>query len=445
VPDSTISNSYVADGDVDSESDAGGFIGELNNGTVTSSSYWDSDTITVIEGGEDQGNQSDAGTDLSTTEMTGLNATENMEGFVFPNSEGTWHVTSSYPALEWQDTESFYAVTIEDTNSPVDEGDTLEVTTSVRTLAADGTQTVELRDTDFDDDQWDTDEISLTSGESTETVFEWSTATGDAGTGLVSVHSDNETDSQEVTIEEVSTSGGGGGGSSSGSDTTTPSEDDSDGSYEPEQADETVGDTRTTVDESEPDIDIDRTIEDSDPESSGTTIDTSDEAGFVESVTITDEETTGSVSVREHSTERVVDWVSSSLSVQLDDDVRSYGTVADITVSDEAGESTAETAARSDLEGTQTISKSLTTSLSTTRPTTARNNSRPLSMKSQTIEYGLAPRLRASRCSPSLNSTNKKEADDGAEETDDTIPGFGAVVTLVALITVLALAKRRTL
>jgi len=50
----------------------------------------------------------------------------------------------------------------------------------------------------------------------------------------------------------------------------------------------------------------------------GVTVDTSDEASTVESITPADEETTGSVSVREYSDQSVVDSTSNSLSAQLD-------------------------------------------------------------------------------------------------------------------------------
>jgi len=152
---------------------------------------------------------------------------------------------------------------------------------------------------------------------------------------------DDETDDDDDT-----TAGGGGGG---GGGTAPVSDDDetdeSDDTDDTDEAEDTIEATRETVDQSEPDIDIERTIEDSDPETPGVTVDTSDEASTVESITFADEETTGSVSVREYSDQSVVDSTSNSLSAQLDQDVRSVGTVADITVSDNAGEPAADTAA----------------------------------------------------------------------------------------------------
>jgi PGF-CTERM protein len=71
--------------------DGGGFVGE-NFGTVTDA-YWDR---------ESSGRSfSDAGTGLTTDEMTGNAAQTTMTGFDFP---GTWRtLTGAYPALAWQD------------------------------------------------------------------------------------------------------------------------------------------------------------------------------------------------------------------------------------------------------------------------------------------------------------------------------------------------------
>jgi len=74
-------------------------------------------------------------------------------------------------------------------------------------------------------------------------------------------------------------------------------------------------------------------------------VDVSDETETVESITFADEETTGSVSVREYSDESVVETTSQSLSAQLDQDVQAVGTVADITVADDEGEPAPDTAA----------------------------------------------------------------------------------------------------
>jgi PGF-CTERM protein len=213
------------------------------------------------------------GIDLTTAQMTGANAANTMDGFAFPanNSDGTWHVTNSYPAFSWQDTTAFYSVTIEETTSPVDEGDTLSVTTNVMNLAANGsTQTIRLNDTGFSNVQQDSNNTTLATGEFSQMILEWSTTDGDTGTGLLSVYSDNETVSQEVTIRKVSApsggSGGSGGGSSSGSD-----DESDDGTVEDDEPEEVTDDPTDESDDGPDDIEPAVTAEDSEPETDAET------------------------------------------------------------------------------------------------------------------------------------------------------------------------------
>ncbi len=130
-------------------------------------------------------------------------------------------------------------------------------------------------------------------------------------------------------------------GSPSGGSAPVDDEDDVD----PDEPEETIQDTREVVEQADPDIDTEREIEDSDPDTPGVTVDTSDETTTIESITFTDEGTTGSVNVREYSDESVTESVSNSLSSQLGQDVRSVGSVADITVTDDDGEPAPDTAA----------------------------------------------------------------------------------------------------
>ena len=135
------------------------------------------------------------------SEMTGLNATGNMSAFAFSDGDGTWHVVEGdYPALAWEDTEAFFGVNITETNSPINEGDTLEVTAGITNWAADGEQTVTLNDTGFSDSQQDLETIQIDSGGTEEVNLEWTTEVGNAGTGDVTVASENETESETVTI-----------------------------------------------------------------------------------------------------------------------------------------------------------------------------------------------------------------------------------------------------
>jgi hypothetical protein len=69
---------------------SGGLVIGSNGGDVTNS-YWDINTT---------GQESSAGgTGLTTSEMTGSAARENMEGFHFGE---TWRTTEEYPRLAWQ-------------------------------------------------------------------------------------------------------------------------------------------------------------------------------------------------------------------------------------------------------------------------------------------------------------------------------------------------------
>lgn len=77
---------------------AGGFIGTFNDGNI-SHGYWDMEASEKLEPGA--GAQTDV-TGLSTDQMSGTNAIDNMGGFDFAN---IWVVTEGYPALHWEDVE----------------------------------------------------------------------------------------------------------------------------------------------------------------------------------------------------------------------------------------------------------------------------------------------------------------------------------------------------
>ncbi|WP_162991657.1 PKD domain-containing protein [Halostella salina] len=186
---STIRESY-ATGSVSGSSDIGGLVGD-GSGTVEDS-YWDTESTGQSNGG--------GGTGLTTAEITGANATDTMAGFAFTD---TWHATASYPDLAWQDTDPFYGVTIEDTNTPVSEGETLTVIANVTNWAADGSpQSITLTDTGFSTEQQDSESVSLTSGENTTVQLDWDTSADDTGSGDLTVASENDTDTESVTFEE---------------------------------------------------------------------------------------------------------------------------------------------------------------------------------------------------------------------------------------------------
>ncbi len=103
-----IGNSY-ATGDVTGDDDVGGLVGHDSGGTVTDS-YWDDQAATVTEDDEEQDGQGIGDGDgdvtaLTTSEMTGDEAEDNMDGFDFGS---TWDVVNedqngelevSYPFL----------------------------------------------------------------------------------------------------------------------------------------------------------------------------------------------------------------------------------------------------------------------------------------------------------------------------------------------------------
>jgi len=86
----TVTNSY-ATGFVSGDSTVSGLVGRNRFGTVTES-YWDKQSTGQPD--------SDGGTGLTTSEMTGSAATSNMDGFDFTS---TWEtVPEDYPMLAWQ-------------------------------------------------------------------------------------------------------------------------------------------------------------------------------------------------------------------------------------------------------------------------------------------------------------------------------------------------------
>ncbi|GAB3034039.1 hypothetical protein GCM10025298_23760 [Natronobiforma cellulositropha] len=209
-PDGTIERSY-ATGEVN-EGDTAGSVGGLvgtNNGEVTDS-YWDTQTTGQPD--------SSGGTGLETAQMTRVNATEYVAGFAFTD---TWHATDAYPALAWEDTGPVYSVAITETNSPIEAGESLEVTVTVTNWAAAGVdRTIELRDTDFDDEVRDTEAVTLGSGDSTDVTLVWESTGADVGTGIVTVSSASDTASETVEVvdpeQESSTSDGSSRGSVDG-------------------------------------------------------------------------------------------------------------------------------------------------------------------------------------------------------------------------------------
>jgi len=95
--DGSITTSYAVGAvSIDGGGDAGGLVADGDNASITDS-YWDTET---------SGQPSSyGGTGLTTDEMTGDDAPNNMVGFDF---QSNWNTTSSYPELVWQEEQSFY-------------------------------------------------------------------------------------------------------------------------------------------------------------------------------------------------------------------------------------------------------------------------------------------------------------------------------------------------
>ncbi|PSP52667.1 hypothetical protein BRC74_06170 [Halobacteriales archaeon QH_7_68_42] len=93
-----------------------------------------------------------------------------------------------------------FDVTIDGTNSPVIEGETLTVDATVEHIGeVSDTQEVTLT---VGDVQRDTVEVSLDPGESQSVTFEWATADGDAGGYTAVVSSDGDSDETSVSVRQ---------------------------------------------------------------------------------------------------------------------------------------------------------------------------------------------------------------------------------------------------
>lgn len=92
-----------------------------------------------------------------------------------------------------------FSVSIDSTNSPVTEGEPLDVTAYVEnTGTGAGTQGVSLRDTGGG--VADSEQVALGPGNSTTITLNWDTTSGDAGTGDVTVETENGTATETVEV-----------------------------------------------------------------------------------------------------------------------------------------------------------------------------------------------------------------------------------------------------
>jgi hypothetical protein len=200
----TVTESY-ATGSISGNDEVGGLVGSNdffgNRGNVTDS-YWDTQST-------GQSTSAGNGTGLTTSEMTGSAATSNMAGFDFTDTWKTVTSPDDYPILAWQTQTApsppNFEVSIDSTNSPVTEGDTLTVTATVtNTGGQQDTQTITASASGLGSI---TRPVTLNGGESTTETVSIPTSPGDAGTFTITVETADDTATTTVTINPA---GGGG-------------------------------------------------------------------------------------------------------------------------------------------------------------------------------------------------------------------------------------------
>jgi len=195
----SVTRSYAV-GSVNGDGDVGGLVGD-SVGTVTSS-YWD-----VSATGQ---TDSDGGTGLLTAEMQGVAAIGNMTDFDFTSTWVTVTNPDDYPVLAFQNqnqadsTPANFEVTVDSTNSPVEEGETITVTGTVENTGdQSGTQTITATVSGVGSTA---ETVSLNDGDSRTETFSVPTGTGDAGTHTLMVESQDDTATEAVTVRGTSDS-----------------------------------------------------------------------------------------------------------------------------------------------------------------------------------------------------------------------------------------------
>jgi hypothetical protein len=207
----TVSESY-ASGQVTGETAVGGLTG--TEYARTTDSYWDVQLTGQPDGvGDDRGIFE--GTGLTTSEMTGSAASSNMGELDFTS---TWEtVPGDYPILVWQAEDepapANFEVSIDSTNSPVTEGDTLTADVTIENTGDEpDTQTITAAISGIGSI---TETVNLNGGESRTETVPVKTTPGDAGTYTLTVESEDDTATETVTVES-DRNGGSGGSLSSG-------------------------------------------------------------------------------------------------------------------------------------------------------------------------------------------------------------------------------------
>ena len=196
--DSEVSGAY-ATGTVEGDSPVGGVVGE-HEGEVTGA-YWDVETTEQSDAvGAGNGTLTDVD-GLTTDELTGLGTQANATGLDFAE---TWVVTETYPQLAWQ-VDPAFEVEVTDTNSPVTEGDTLDVTVKAESLDEDQLdRTIQLT---VEDAVRDEATVTLDPGAAETVTLNWETSESDDGEYTALATGIGSGDGADVTVGLESDSG----------------------------------------------------------------------------------------------------------------------------------------------------------------------------------------------------------------------------------------------
>jgi len=157
------------------------------------------------------GDKDDSGSELTELESNSTGISLNLgslsEGVVTGGDDYTAELTAEASnsgivsdADGFNVTGAFFEVNVTDTNSPVNETETLEVDAEV-TNTGEVADTQDIRLFDFNGSVVNNTSASLNKSESTQVTLTWSTETGDSGTTDVSVESKDDVDTKTVSIE----------------------------------------------------------------------------------------------------------------------------------------------------------------------------------------------------------------------------------------------------
>ena len=342
-----------------------------------------------------------------------------------------------------------FSVNITDTNSPVDEGNALNVDVRVDNVGdLQATQEITLNATEFTGAIEDTtDPVTLAAGGSENVTLAFTSTSGNDGTGNITVSSLNTSDAAEVTINQDSGGGGGGGGASD----------------EADDGPATVQDVKDTLNLVQPTADTEADITDSDAEQAGSNVNIQGSSS-VRQISFNNEELTGSVQVTDYGQppETVEEQVTESVSNNVegtDQDSINVISVTDITTTAGATEDTSATvemtvdaAAVNDPSQLVVYKETFSQEAQTEQweqldTSVVETGDEEIVLEVQPESFSL---FAVTEIDDGGEETTGEPQDDGQTETgddgstDDGIPGFGAIAALVAIVAAALAAYRKT-